>query len=1676
MTRRTFASIRSRALACLMALTLCLGLVPALETRTAAATTLDYALDKAVEWGFMRGDISGNLRAGDPITRAEFVTIVNRAFGYQAMGGEPFTDVSPADWYGQDVDIAYTEGYILGTTPTTFSPRDNLTREQAVVILARNLRMQGDPGEDTSFSDSRLFNDWSRGLIQQAVRYGIVSGYSDGSFRPKNAITRGAAAILLVNAIGTPVQTEGVHTLGDVFGNVTITSSGVTLRDTVVAGNLYITDGVDLGSVTLENVRVLGQIVITGGGASEGGDDSMVLRNVDAPELIVDTLRGQQISVRVEGDGVIDTATFRTSAYVEDNAPDGAGLQEIRLDGSEETALSVAGNIKEVINLTPGSALNLVSGTAAVITVDEAATNSTLHLEAGAVADEVNLDTATTVTGNGDISHLTVNAPGSTVPMLPDQITIRPGITANVSGEEMDSTAAAESSADPRLLGGYPRVTNLAPTSATAEFSGNKSGTVYWAVTPITAGSVEAEELITPPAYTTTIVGQGSVSLTGSGNKATANLTRLTTGGSYYLSAVFVDAREEQSPVKVISFTTPDNTVPAFADNYPYLSRITSVSAQVTVMATKTCQLYYAVLPRGAAAPTANDFLSASIPGNYGYGSRPVTKNTEYSFDVNDRALEELKDYVLYLWLTDLEGGQSSRVVALNFTTVDGTPPRFNTVPTVNRVQETSVGLYANLNENGTLFWVLVPNGEPYPKPLAGESGAVDLASDTAKIQVANGMNGLNSGRVNMTEGRDVTFNITGLEPETAYDLYYVARDAAGNYSDRVGMITIHTLDANAPTVTQEFTEYNGDETTVPLPSTDIRLVFSEAVEYGPENRSLVDYYQAVQDAAGTSGELEAREEMAAALRASICFYVDSGSGPAKLATDAVDLLDPNDPPENMTEATAPKASGGWVIDYRFAQITLEDGHTVVTFPTEDTVTNSALNLASGGSYYFEIQADSIADTSDAQNTMGRSQLPPFTTVFAIVNLSQSPESMLPESGVVDSKGDPVSFDSADSRELHVSWRLDPASTESVQDGMYWDMIIWSDTSIAFELYRRPTNIAGAQWEKVGGETSITVTGAQTRVGVSMNRIEEPSGNRLTFQELNDLDEDTTYEYGLHFTRIGTLTSPSTWTQRVTIGVTVVAGNSANLQNLALINGVTDTALESVLQNGVTNIGQPDDFTLYRQFSDQTPPMFILDTPYFEAGDSTVRIYYTLDRPGTVYYVVAPLPTIPTSDGTHNFSTVPPEGGPPSDIEASGPQYAYYRLPERGSGTAADYPFKLTSPTPLQILNPSFQNPSIFYDSQHGEASENMIQVDGLQSNTNYIAYFVVQSESSQVYSDQVYAYRFTTGDVEPAYIKLQANNANVIFTTSQDANLYYALYAYNSLPTLLTTGKLQEHAGTMLPTGVDGSMTLYEAMRTTVDNVTGESLFDRYVRQSTKDQIYQEITSQNTGSSALSQGSHGMTINQSWSNNFTPAMSETSATSYVCLATAQNRLGGQWTFKAVSGVRILDNTPPVLTNVHTVITSDIPVGGTPKTLNGFVTLTFSEDIYYLPSSRDAEDLQMIVQADNPLLDSGQTMDGYVGFLNITTQTPGGVLSYASGGGGTNPSSVITLTFRNAWIGQTFTFPSSGYLADATASSNESNRYTLTLRQVTDGGGAIPNLQGVYRYEVTDGTYNGTYN
>ena len=1602
-TRRLTGRVRAGLLA--------LVLVVVLAGTAGAASYMQPYLDKVVEWGVMRGDIAGNLNENNPITRAEFCTMINRAFGYSRMGSTPFRDVKNNAWYAQDVAIAYTTGYIKGTSASTFSPESNITREQAAVILSRILMLPEEVGENTVFSDSRSMANWSQGYIAAAAHYGLVNGYPDGRFGPQDNLTRGQAAILLVNALGTPIREAGTYTLGSVWGSVTITTSGVTLRDTVVGGNLYITAGVDLGYATLENVTVLGDIVISGGGTSEGGEDSVILRNVTAPRMLVDNLGNRFTSVKVEGDGLINQASVRTNAYLEDNTPDGCGVARIDLDGEEELTLTLAGNIKEVVNSAPRTTLELASGQAKTITVDEAAVDSTLSIAAGAQVEQVNLDTGIEVTGDGDIANLTVNAAGSTVSMLPDQIIIRPGITANIDGEVMDSAAAAESSADPRLYAGYPQVRDLAPTSATVAFSANKRGTIYWAVTAVTDGSLTAEEIINPSTYSPKIVKSGTVSLSGSGKEGTAKISGLTSDGAYYLSTVFVDARDERSPLKVISFTTPDNTKPAFASGYPYMSKVTNIYGQTTVMTTKTCRLYYAVLEKGASAPTASDFKANAVTGNLGFGSMDVVKNTPYSFRVNSVPLDELESYDLYLWLTDVDGAQSSAVKKLTFTTVDGTPPRFRTEPTVNNVKETSVGLYANLNEAGTLYWVIVEEGTTYPKPLAGQSGEVDLSSDAAKLQVMAGMNALKSGKVSMSADKDVSFNISGLQEETAYDLYYVAQDKAGNYSDTVGKLTIHTLDNTVPTVTQEFTKYNGTASDTPLPESDVRLVFSEGIQTVGNYTKLTDLYQKVIDAQTESAKAEARTELANALSNAIYFYqVPAGSQPVKV--------------EGADDAD--KKDDSWVIDYRYAEVTMEEGKTVITFPN-----GSGINLKSGATYYFEIQANTLADTSSAANVMGRTQLPRFTTVFAVVNLSALNENSIQVGG------------SAVTTDL--SWRLTPVSTDKVDDSIDWDMLIWSDTSVEFNLYAREVGAGSDGAWKLLGKSKIDVPDtAQGYLGISLTRnFLEAGTNNPDFEALNQLDPNTSYEYAISFTKVAGLSDPDTWSQRVNMKVHVVAGSNNDLGTMSA--NVTESNWAEMTKEDLTNIGQPETLTLRKQFTDQQAPVFNGDYPLFDAGDSAVEMSLMLDRPGTVYYVIAPLGYVGTSDGENSYGD-----------NATGIKN-WEKLPESGKYDAIDdednpNPPILVAPDYLNIVNASsnYRNEKIKYGTVTCGSSVETKLVEGLDKQTRYIAYFVLQG-NAQTYS-RVLAYRFETTDVSKPVITLTQYSPSVNFETDSSAELTYALIATNELPSSLRSNngfdKLVDSSKSELWAQLTGANGVYEDENRTVIwalstpyGSGGYTVFDEFAGSAVRKTVSELVSGSNPmGAAIAAQGKKSLTqANQYFqTQDFTNNM--TGGTIYYCLATAVSPLGSETSFAAVGGVQIPDKTPPVLENVSTTITGGS--GGAYPTYSGTVTFTFDEPVYQLVElAGGVEQTPMQVWQTNSTL-TPEDAEKAVRLIDILGGSiPKWNLNYTNEV--KKASTTLTLTFQNVSLGDTITFFSDSFICDA---SSNSTRQNLTFR------------------------------
>lgn len=1626
LTRITNAARRAASL--WLCLAVLFGVSLTLTQTAKAASWMDPYLNQMKEWGVMKGDANGNLHGERAITRAEFVVMLNRAFGYQEMGANPFTDVPDDAWYADDIRISYKAGCLQGTSATTASPNAPVTREQAVALVGRSLRLKNTPGSTQNYRDENRISTWGRGVIRQATDMGIINGYPDGTFRPQAPISRGQAATVLSNAIGTLVNRSGDQKVGNVYGNLTITVPGVTLSNTIVTGNLYLTGGIGLDDVVLNNVTVGGKIVVCGTGSSQKGESSVILRNVTANGLEIDSMTNQFLSVRAEGLTSIKDTTVRTSGYIEDRTTNGNGLALIKLDGAEGAQFQLAGNIKEVINRSPASFLGIGGGVANKVTVDERATGSTLDIGINGTVRDLNLDTAATVTGKGDITSATVNASGSTIPMLPDTIVVRPGVTGNIGGAVMDSAAAIESSEDPRLLAGYPAARNVAPTSADAVFSANKSGTIYWAVTALTDGSVN-ETVLLNPATSHSVVKSGNIKVAASKTELTAKLSGLTKDGSYYISAMLVDARGRHSPVKVTAFTTPDDTVPAFAAGYPYTNMTFSKTdtagkeqiVQAMVMPTKDCRLYYALLPKGSAAPTAANFKTGSITGNLGYGVMDVKKNTPLLISrVNTAYLAEETTYDLYLWLNDADNGKSSAVKKLSITTLDTTPPVLQSIR-VSDVAARSASVTFSVNEPATLYWAVVKHGADF-----FANGITDKETLAAKIQIETGLGALKKGSANASKAAtDVKFTVSGLEGQTSYDLYYVVKDKAGNYNVYTGEfgfpLLLNTLDNEPPTVKQEFTHDGTDsgKLPTPYPDTSIRLVFSESVKGKTQDGSgkpvYNDFKKLYDDtlSAPADKKAAAREALANALRTHIKLYYRPVSGQPALV-------------EEKTTTAADNTN--WVIDYRYATVTLDadSGEMIVTFPyNKDKPIESAINLSSGVTYYFELSG--IVDTSVAENAMagsrGVTKLPEFTTIDAQLVFSAVQSSgQLP-----DTKGDP-----------DMTFRLSPVTAASVNENVLWDMVIWSNKSLSFELYSR--KVGTTVWEQVNGTKNAVEIKTNTfnpQVGVTL-----AGSLGLDWQKLKAFTEDR--EFAIKITKLESSEVRDNWSGSVSLSITPVTGTAESLRNLSNTPFLTPDSYKE-FQNGiyaVKEIGVPAKYTVSCSFRDQNAPTFDNGTPIFTVGDSSASIDIQLNRPNTrFYYVVTQVGKIST---TLNDKTV---------ITADNGNWD--KLPKNGEGLTAG---NVELPRADAITSGTYLNKAPTYIAGIGryDGSLQTVKISGLAASTKYIAYFVLQGESEESTSG-VYAFRFETAEVVRPILSISVATTTATIKADRDANVNYMAFTAAKAGTPFT-----DKLGTHLIGDADKhkkwsptyeNLTLLEAMRENVMNgsVSLGSVFDFFADQSTKDQIAGIIASGQTISYSVASGDLTLKAGSLTSKPIDFSKYMLPGGRYWVVAVGKSPLGSGYAFSANAPLYAVDNQPPRVRAISTTITTTSVYKTWDEAANakysGTLKIDFDENLYFL--TEDSDKLLQVV--DKPLAD----VDKFGSYTSSTTiigaLDPRALTQRYLGSSGTAPCSSLTFDFTDIKRGTSITFNSG--IADKSSNSGKGmGTLIISLHIVEDNG------------------------
>lgn len=358
----------------------------------------------------------GKFRPNDSITRGEMAVILDHVMRYQQHGTNPFTDLGEA-FYTDAILKAVHAGVLQGADGKV-RPKDSLSREEAVVMIARAFEIQNtNPTIPTP--DANAVSSWAAPSVAALMAQGYLN--DTDAFRPKASITR-AEIVTILNRVLTGYHAEPGTVSDAAEGTVVVNTPGVVFQNTVIAGDLILTEGIQEGDVTLENVTVKGRTLIHGGGAH---------------------------SIHVMGNSSLgDVVMERTDAPVRLAVQEGAKVDRVVVSQKSNEAIltgpisnvSVAGKgtltTKDAhidnLSVDAPNASVVLEGNSNVETIamSEKAENANVSVAEKASVQTIQADAAgSSVSGKGTVKTIKANANNVTVDTKGTTVTAAPGVS-----------------------------------------------------------------------------------------------------------------------------------------------------------------------------------------------------------------------------------------------------------------------------------------------------------------------------------------------------------------------------------------------------------------------------------------------------------------------------------------------------------------------------------------------------------------------------------------------------------------------------------------------------------------------------------------------------------------------------------------------------------------------------------------------------------------------------------------------------------------------------------------------------------------------------------------------------------------------------------------------------------------------------------------------------------------------------------------------------------------------------------------------------------------------------------------------------------------------------------------------------------------------------------------------
>ena len=163
--------------------------------------------------GVIAGFPDGTFKPNEPVTRAQFAAIINKAFAPQAQQqATNFRDVSTNFWAYNAIQTASRSPFLAGYPNNTFRPQLEIPRVQVLVALANGLGLTtNNPGILSVYSDADQIPNWAQSPVAAATAKQLVVNYPTASqLNPSRQATRAEVAAFVYQALVNAGQAQAI--------------------------------------------------------------------------------------------------------------------------------------------------------------------------------------------------------------------------------------------------------------------------------------------------------------------------------------------------------------------------------------------------------------------------------------------------------------------------------------------------------------------------------------------------------------------------------------------------------------------------------------------------------------------------------------------------------------------------------------------------------------------------------------------------------------------------------------------------------------------------------------------------------------------------------------------------------------------------------------------------------------------------------------------------------------------------------------------------------------------------------------------------------------------------------------------------------------------------------------------------------------------------------------------------------------------------------------------------------------------------------------------------------------------------------------------------------------------------------------------------------------------------